>query len=335
MADVIELTHPRPETDWQSDLFRFAIEDRHGRATFEGKNLPSLQARSACKTRADWLSELVAGNPTVSWENVSSAGGGKMTAEEWLACFDHMGYMAKLRNLRNLDMAGVSVADKRKIGESLANPEAVAKSRQLPMRFLSAYKAVQNDVWASYLSEALDNSLANVPTVKGKWLVLVDASGSMSSAMSDKSGMNYYEAATVFAAAFAKANNAVIRTYSGGLSKTYVPSKAKSTLQVVNDLGKREFWFGGGTATARSLAQAYAEGDFDHVLLLTDEQYNWGGSPSASVPKSVPLYTFNLAGYKASQNEMDLNRVTIGGLSDAAFTMIATIEGLKQKWPWE
>jgi hypothetical protein len=88
-----------------------------------------------------------------------------MTAEEWLACFDHMGYMAKLRNLRNLDMAGVSVADKRKIGESLANPEAVAKSRQLPMRFLSAYKAVQNDVWASYLSEALDNSLANVPTV--------------------------------------------------------------------------------------------------------------------------------------------------------------------------
>jgi hypothetical protein len=157
----------------------------------------------------------------------------------------------------------------------------------------------------------------------------------MSSAMSDKSGMNYYEAATVFAAAFAKANNAVIRTYSGGLSKTYVPSKAKSTLQVVNDLGKREFWFGGGTATARSLAQAYAEGDFDHVLLLTDEQYNWGGSPSASVPKSVPLYTFNLAGYKASQNEMDLNRVTIGGLSDAAFTMIATIEGLKQKWPWE
>lgn len=335
MADVIELTHPRPETDWQSDLFRYAIEDRHGRATFDGKNLPSLFARSQCRTREDWLGELTTGNPTISWENVSSAGGGKMTADEWLSCYEHMGYMAKLRNLRNLDMAGVSVKDKRAIGEALANPEAVAKSRQLPMRFLSAYKAVQNDVWASYLSEALDHSLANVPTVKGKWLVLVDASGSMASPMSDKSGLSYYDAAIVFAAAFAKVNNAVIHTYSNMLSIPYVPSKAKSTLQVVNDLNKRNFWMGGGTSTAPCLRQAYNDGDFDHVLLLTDEQYNWGGSPSASVPKSVPLYTFNLAGYRASQSEIDLNRVTVGGLNDSAFTMIATIEDMKQKWPWE
>jgi TROVE domain len=334
-ADVVELTHPRPETNWQSDLFRYAIESRHGRGSFEGKVLPSLLARSQCKTRADWLDQLEAGNPTVSWENVSSAGGGSMTAAEWLACFEHMGYMAKLRNLRNLDNAGVSVKDKRRIGEALADPEAVAKSRQLPMRFLSAYKAVKNDVWASYLAEALDNSLVNVPKVKGKWLVLVDASGSMNARLSDKSELSYYEAATVFAAAFAKANNATIRTYSGSLSPVYGLDKAKSTLQIVNDLAQRKFWFGGGTSTAPCLAKAFKEGDFDHVLLLTDEQYNWGGSPSASVPKSVPLYTFNLAGYRASQSEMDLNRVTIGGLNDSAFTMIATIEDLKNKWPWE
>lgn len=329
MADVIELTHPRPSAQWQSDLFKYAIEHRHGRATFEGKSLASLEARSNCSSRKDYIAELGKGNPTITWENVSSAGKGRMTAEEWLSCYEYMGYMAKLRNLRNLDLAPVSIKDKRKIGAWLADPENVKKSRQLPLRFYSAYKEVGDDVWRGYLEEALETSLANVPVLNGKWLVLVDASGSMGGYKG-----SYYSTASLFGAAFAKANNADLRTFSNGLSPK-VPIAGKNVLRIVQDMAKSPYWMGMGTSTASCLKRAFGEGSYDGVVIVTDEQYGfYSGDPGTVIPWNVPLYTFNIAGYK-SGHEMTENRVTVGGLSDAAFTMIATIESGKAKWPWE
>lgn len=334
-GDVIELTHPEPKDAKQSDLFRYAIEDRHGRASFEGKSLRDLEARSTCRTRDDYMAELVLDNKTITWENVSSAGTGPMSASMWLRLYDYMGYMAQLRNLRNLDVAGVKVADKRKIGAALADPERVAKSKQLPLRFYSAYTNVNDDVWASYLSEALEHSLANVPRVGGKWLILVDASGSMVNRVSTQSSVNYYDTATVFATAFAKANNADIYTYSTSLSPRFDMKAGESVLGMVKRLHARTFWMGGGTDTARCLKAAFAKGDYDHVLLLTDEQTNgFWGDPTKSVPSNVPMYTFNLAGYRLG-NQVGENRVTVGGLSDAGFAMIASVEASAAKWPWE
>lgn len=341
MADVVELTHPAPKGGWQSDLFKYMLEDRHGRGTFEGKHLVYLEKRSKCVSRTDYLTELQAGNPTISWENVSSAGTGSMTADEWLTLYDFMGYMAKLRNLRNLDKAGVDVRTKHIIGNTLADKEQVAKSRQLPMRFYSAYKNVSDDVWKSYLSEALDHSLANVPKVHGKWLVLIDASGSMSYSWSHSGDLDYYDSATVFGAAFAKVNNADVRTYSStGQLSPKMTLTGKNTLRIVEDLHKNTYNFGGGTDTTGNLRKAFAAGKYDGVLLLTDEQYNGGGfygragNPSDAIPASVPLYTFNLAGYKGG-HDIKPNRVTVGGLNDAAFNMIAAVEASKAKWPWE
>lgn len=337
MADVVELTHPKPSGPIQSDLFKYMLEDRRGRGNLEGKALDNLIARSKCESRDDYLKELVKGNPTISWENVSSAGSGAMTADDWVSLYPRMGYMAQLRNLNNLDKAGVDLKIKYSIGAHLADPNEVAKSKQLPLRFYSAYKNVSDDAWKSYLSTALDHSLANVPKVRGKWLVLVDASGSMWWEMSKKSNLNYYETATVFGAAFAKANDADIRTYSNSLSPV-LPTKGKNTMRIVRDLSGDEYAHRGGTSTAGCLAAAYAEHKYDGVLLLTDEQYNGSyygdGDPSGVIPKNVPLYTFNLAGYQTG-HFAGPNRITVGGLSDAAFSMIANAEGMRSKWPWE
>ncbi len=74
-----------------------------------------------------------------------------------------MGYMALLRNLRNFDEAGVSDAVAGRVAERLADPAQVAKSRQLPMRFLSAYRAAPSLRWAWALEQAIAHALANVP----------------------------------------------------------------------------------------------------------------------------------------------------------------------------
>jgi hypothetical protein len=333
-SDVIELTHPKPNGPQQSDLFRYAIEDRHGRGTFEGKSLPMLEARAACTDRDDYLFELASGNRTVTWENVSSAGKGKMTAAQWVQCYGHMGYMAQLRNLRNLDEAGVPLKIKRTIGSSLADPDRVATSKQLPIRFYSAYRNVNDDVWASYLSEALEHSLNNVPRVEGKWLVVVDASGSMSAQLSKDSFISYYDAATVFAAAFAKTNDADVYTYSRGVSPKFDMRGGESVLSMVKRLHGREFWMQAWTETASALRELWNP-KYTHVLLLTDEQNNgFRGDPSNIIPANVPMYTFNLAGYTAG-NRVGENRITVGGLSDAGFSMIAMVESGKTKWPWE
>jgi hypothetical protein len=351
-ADVIELTHPAPLTPAKSGLYQYLLEERHGRGVLEGKGLTSLEARARALASDDpreaLLAELEAGNPTVTWETVSSAGTGKLTAAQWERMVHGMGYMAVLRNLRNFDQADMALAVKRTIGQRLADPAEVAASKQLPMRFLSAYKAVQNDVWHSYLAEALDHSLANVPEVKGRWLVLVDASGSMGTAYSKDSSMTYYEAACVFASAFARRNDAQVRTYSsdGQISQIVPLVRGESTLQSVKRmLDRGSFWFGGGTDTSGALATAYRQGKYDHVLLITDEQYNgsWSawygrdkGAPGDMIPAQIPLYTANIAGYAAAQDASTPNRITVGGLSDSMFTMIASVESMRDgAWPWE
>ena len=62
-----------------------------------------------------------------------------------------MGYMALLRNLRNFDQAGISRDTQMAVASTLADPEAVARSRQFPYRFWSAYKNVPSLTWASAL----------------------------------------------------------------------------------------------------------------------------------------------------------------------------------------
>jgi hypothetical protein len=62
------------------------------------------------------------------------------SAEQWECLIPHMGYMALLRNLRSFDDAGVSDEVAVQVMARLTDPEQVARSRQFPMRFLSAFK---------------------------------------------------------------------------------------------------------------------------------------------------------------------------------------------------
>jgi hypothetical protein len=102
-----------------------------------------------------------------------------MDAAAWERQIPSMGYMALLRNLRNFDEAGISAASVQLVISKLTNRDEVAKSRQFPMRFLSAYKAVESERWKPALAEAVELSMANVPELPGKSLVLASALGDL------------------------------------------------------------------------------------------------------------------------------------------------------------
>ena len=54
------------------------------------------------------------------------------------------------------------------------------------------------------------------------------------------------------------------------------------------------------------------------------------------VPANVPVYTWNLAGYRVGHGPSGkANRHTFGGLSDAAFRMVPLLEAERSAdWPW-
>ncbi len=339
-ADVIELVHPTPAADkpWQGDLFKAALERRHNRDNVIV--LPMLARNAALRAAAvDDASALLDAEALkaagMTWEDVLSLAGSKVDkARLWESAIPSMGYMALLRNLRNFDEAGVSDDIAATVAGRLADPEQVVRSRQLPMRFLSAYRAAPSLRWAYPLENALGQCLRNVPALPGRTLILVDTSGSMHASFSKDGTLMRWDAAVLFGVALAqRCTSADVVSFSNA-TKVFPMKKGESLLKALERWRAGGFFFGGGTNTAQSLKAHFAR--HDRVVVLTDEQANYG-NVDGSVPATVPLITFNLAGYRHGHAPSGTGtRVTVGGLSDQAFRMIPLLEsGRNGTWPWQ
>lgn len=301
MGDVIELVHPKPSSEAQSALFKHLLDQRHhgdGALTLEGQ----------------------------TWERANPS-----TAAEWEALIPTMGYMALLRNLRNFDERGISDEAAAQVAARLANPDEVARSRQFPIRFYSAYKAVNTLRWAQPLEQAVNHSLAQVPSLPGRTLVLIDVSGSMFGRMSGRSEVQRWEIAALFGFALAlRAASADVYAFSYAVARADVADAR--TFSVLRAVEQTRSLVGGTTQTWRSVEQTFA--GHDRIVILTDEQAH------DSQPRNygVPIYTFNLAGYRVSHylSSGQDGRYTFGGLTDNAFRLLSILESCKMgQWPWE
>ncbi|XP_015273529.1 PREDICTED: telomerase protein component 1-like [Gekko japonicus] len=129
-----------PAQDVMSLLGRKYPSDLH---TFSRSRLPGPWDSALAGTRMrlprprTWERELSQrGNTAQAWEELIDAG--------------KLPFMAMLRNLRSVLRVGVSERHHRRLLSRLENKESVIRSRQLPFRFLTAYKVIQQ------LEEELD-----------------------------------------------------------------------------------------------------------------------------------------------------------------------------------
>lgn len=331
MGDVIDIVHPKPVGEWQSTLFRWLLDTRHNRSEVA---LPAgcgviaeraaLEAIPVDQRRASLNVERIA-RAGMTWESLSGWLQGPMDAQAWEAVIPSMGYMALLRNLRNFEQAGVSGKVLDSVASTLNNAENVAKSRQFPLRFLSAYKNLSSERFAWTLEQALDHSLANVPAFDGRTLILIDVSGSMNDRLSARSELTRKEAAALFGVALAKrCVNFDLIAYDTNVWKVTTNGSALRVTGEVMTLG------GGGTYTMQTLSHMYQ--GHDRVVILTDEQAHRGHL----VQITAPIYTFNLGGYRVAHMEQgEKGSYVFGGLSDAAFRMLALLDGQRSAgWPF-
>jgi hypothetical protein len=351
-GDVVDLVHPVPSAPWQSDLFAYALNRRHGYAAQVPESLVMVTGNRMFR-------ETVREHPSVlldpqalrdagmTWEDALSMSGqvvasplNKITkAGVWEAMIPSMGIMALLRNLRNFDEAGVSDKAAQLVISKLSDPEVIARSRQFPYRFLSAYRAAPSLRWSYALEQALDASLSNVPRFKGRTLVLVDTSGSMKDTVSDKSSVRHVDVGALVGVTLAARSEGPVDLvqFATTWAQVHLP-KATSVLKGVELVNNKVNSVGYGTNTAQALRASYA--GHDRVVIVTDGQafYAWGGgSVSGSVPANVPLFGIDTTGYSASSIDTSKpNRYEVGGFSDKLFTMISLLDsGQSATWPWE
>jgi hypothetical protein len=366
-GDVLNLTHAKPNT-WghgdamvsQSDLFRYALDRRHHTTTAQ----PSRALGIVNKNLA--FRDRVKKNPTLlynaeelhgaamTWEDALSLSGqfGVDKRKVWEAMIPSMGIMALVRNLRNFDEAGVSDAVADQVIAKLIDPEVIAKSRMFPFRFLAAYRAAGDSLrWSYALERALNLSLTNVPELSGRTLILVDRSPSMFPAhdysfpASKIKGISRADQAALFGAALALRAEKPTLVWFGGKSFVTPVKPGTSVLKLVEHFGEDS-----GTDIPSAVKGHYAA--HDRVIVLTDEQTQQGWFPSNMygyyggmhptpidqlVPKDVPVYMWNFAGYTAAaMNSGDSARFTMGGLTDESFRLIPRLEsGREGSWPWD
>jgi len=342
-GDILNLVHAAPDPDkpWQGELFQYALDRRHNpdtavppvsnRVLTAHRELMALPVgeRRAVVTAAGGAERLAAAGMT--WEALAGWLQGPMDKAAWEAMIPSMGAMALTRNLRNFDEAGVSDEVAARVAAKISDPAEVARSRQFPFRYLAAYQHAPSLRWSYPLEQALGHSLANVPALPGRTLVLVDRSGSMWARLSDRSELNRADAAAIFGTALAlRAADADLVEFGTGSNKVKY-RKGESVLKILGRFGDL-----GGTDTTEAVRRHYKK--HDRVLIVTDEQYAFShhGDPTEQVPAHVPVYTWNLAGYRAGHGPSGKeNRHTFGGLSDAAFRMVPLLEDARDDdWPW-
>ena len=337
MADVIELVHPKPKSGWQGDLFKYLLDDRHHGDAVPSELLSTLVTRRALQSTpedkrrkmintSEW--EETAHLAGITWEFLSGWLPGGMDKDAWEAVIPNMGYMALLRNLRNFDEAEISDATKTAIKDRLGDPAQVAKSRQLPFRFWSAYNATKSLHWSETLEKALELSVKNIPEFDGSTLVLIDVSGSMSSGgWNSRSTVRPADIAALFGSAvFAKNAKSTRVAVFGTGSKDVTPAQKGSILRNLETL-RENHGVGHGTMIREAVLKQH-KGE-DRIVIFTDMQTHDGGASA----KALAHY-FDLGGYSSVPVGENDGTFMYAGFTDSTFRQMALNE-LTRRSDWE
>lgn len=249
MRDLLCLCRPKPKDEEQSEMWKRLLNGQ-------------------LETPYTWESELSAkGNNAKTWEELIDS--------------KKVGYMALLRNLRNILKANPSNVNK--VLEYIENPEAVRKSKQLPFRYLSAYKELEK-IGGSRVFDALENaveaSVENMPKLEGTTVIAVDISGSMSDPVSEKSEVRCYEIAMLLGLIANKiCDNSIFYVFNNSIEK-YAISRRNGILETA-----MRSKCGGGTNMYLPFEKMINDRiHADRIIVISDNMCNSGGGWYSNKP---------------------------------------------------
>ena len=165
-----------------------------------------------------------------TWEVALSGGADKKEVFERLLREGKLGYMALLRNLRNMQQAEVEPA---LVFEALA--AGAQKSKALPFRYVAAARAVP--AWESPIDQAMQASMGTMDKLAGTTVVLVDVSGSMDAKLSAKSDLTRLDAAAALAV-LVRGICAEVRVFT--FSNAVVETPARTGMALIDAINRSQ-----------------------------------------------------------------------------------------------
>lgn len=272
LRDVLFLVHAKPKAGDQAELWRKLAE----------KELDSPD----------------------TWEVALSAGADKKATFERLLAERKLGYLALLRNLRNMVQAGVN---EHLVRQAIRDRKGAA--RVLPFRFVAAARAAP--LFDSAIDEALQAAIADERELPGRTIVLVDVSGSMDAALSRRSDLRRIDAA----AALASVLNGDVRVFSFSNDVKEVP--ARKGLAGIDAIVRSQPH--GGTYLGKAVERVNAL-KHDRLIVITDEQSH------DAVPDPVAKHGY-LINVASNRNGVGYGRwVHLDGFSEQVLRYIPEYE---------
>jgi len=345
LRDALFLVHPKAKDELQQLLFNKIVD-------------------GTLQTPYTWETELSAlGQLNFDSEEAKALA----FCAKWEELIDSgkLGYMALLRNLRNIQEAGVSCAHFQKVCATLADADKVAKAKQFPFRYLAAYRELlktgaapvkgiaqklgelfsANKGYTGELLDALEKAVqASAANIKGfgydtRVLLACDVSGSMQTPVSAKSKVLLYDVGLMLAMLLqSRCKNVEVGMFGDTWKTITVPRS--NILGNVQEFYKREGEVGYSTNGFLVIKDLLARKvKVDKVLLFTDCQL-WNSSSTtgdhiqplwlrykAEVAPAAKLYLFDLKGYGQAPLQVLRNDVyLVAGWSDKVFDVLAALE---------
>lgn len=345
LRDALFLVHPKAKDELQQLLFNKIVS-------------------GDLKTPYTWETELSALGQ-LNFDSAEAKAMAFRTKWEELIDSGKLGYMALLRNLRNIQEAHVSYVHFKKVCTRLGDADEVAKAKQFPFRYLAAYrelidpatpvesltrklvafiqggnKGYTGDLLAA-LEKAVQESAANIKGFDHETRVLVacDVSGSMQKPVSAKSKILLYDVGLMLAMLLhSRCKNVEVGMFGDSWKTITVPRS--NILGNVQEFYRREGEVGyatNGYLVIKDLLSRKVK--MDKVMLFTDGQL-WNNSSilsnqiqtlwlryKAEVSPGAKLYLFDLQGYGQTPLQILRNDVyLIAGWSDKVFEVLAALE---------
>jgi hypothetical protein len=242
-----------------------------------------------------------------TWEVQLSAGADKRETFERLIRERKLGYFALIRNLRNMEQAGVDV---QLVREAILARKGGAE-KLLPFRYIAAARRAKQ--FEPQLDTAMQAALTELPKLTGTTIVLVDNSGSMSAQLSRKSDMTRADAAAGVAIV-ARGVCESVRVFVFSDSCVEVPPRSGMALRDAIHTATRM----GGTQLGAAVT-AVSKLPHDRLIVITDEQ----SADRVPEPKGLG-YMINVA---SNRNGVGYGKwLHVDGWSDAVVRFISEHE---------
>lgn len=261
-----------------------------------------------------------------TWEVELSAGKDKKETFERLLQEGRLGYLALLRNLRGMQDAGVS-------SELVIEAIRARKGARgvLPFQFLSA--AEQAPRFAIHVQKALLAHFEAMPKLKGKTVIIGDASGSMNASLSDRSARSRLDAqAILMGCLVAMCEDPVVYATAGSDGSRIHDTrqvKAVAGMEMVEVMQQALRRQGHGGIFLKQCMDHVREMEktADRIIVFTDEQdcdRSGAGQPAKADAFGKRNYLINVA---SAKNGIGYKKwVHVDGFSEAVLKWIPAFE---------